>query len=79
MSRLTHRTNAEELIAKVPSVEVEDDVALCYVYYCLTKGVAEYGWGHPVEYIKLNTRDITKPIICKYCGLRFVKKQDHHH
>ncbi len=30
-SRLTHCTNAEELIAKVPVVEVDDDVVLCYV------------------------------------------------
>ena len=30
-SRMTHCTNAEELISKVPVVEVQDDVVLCYV------------------------------------------------
>jgi hypothetical protein len=30
---LTHKSNAEELIAKVPPVEVDDYVAMCYVIY----------------------------------------------
>jgi hypothetical protein len=28
---MTHGTNAEELISKVPVIEVDDDVVLCYV------------------------------------------------
>jgi hypothetical protein len=35
MSMLTHKSNAEELIAKIPPVEVEDYVVLCYV--CILK------------------------------------------
>jgi hypothetical protein len=27
----THGTNAQELIERVPAIEVEDDVALCFV------------------------------------------------
>ena len=30
-SRRTHFTQAEELIMNVPAVEVDDDVAMCYV------------------------------------------------
>lgn len=70
-SRITHGTNAEELISKVPPIEVDDDVALCY-------GVGEMCWGHPIQFIALNTRDPTKPNHCKYCGLRYIKKQHHH-
>jgi uncharacterized Zn-finger protein len=69
-SRKTHFSNAEELIWKVPPVEVSSDVVLCY-------GVGEMGWGHPIEYIQLNTRDPEKPTICKYCGLRYGMKQSH--
>jgi hypothetical protein len=28
---ITHKSNAEELIAKVPAIEVDDHVAMCYV------------------------------------------------
>ncbi len=71
-SRLTHKTNAEELIKKVPVIEVDDDVVLCY-------GVGDLAWGHPIEYITLNTRNPKKPNVCKYCGLRYVKKAHDHH
>ena len=37
------------------------------------------GWGHPIEWIQLNTRRPEIPTICKYCGLRYVKKNSHHH
>ncbi len=69
-SRLTHGTNSEELISKVPVIEVDDDVAMCM-------GVGELFYGHPVQWITLNTRNPEKPNICKYCGLRYVKKQHH--
>ncbi len=69
-SRLTHKTNAEELINAVPVIEVDDNVAMCY-------GVSDFGWGHPVEYIQLNTRRPEKPVRCKYCGLRYVRKAHH--
>jgi len=70
-SRITHGTNAEELISQVPVIEVDDDVAMCW-------GVGEAHWGHPVQFIALNTRNPLKPNTCKYCGLRYVKKQHHH-
>lgn len=69
-SRLTHGTNAEELISNVPVIEVDDDVAMCM-------GVGELYYGHPVQWITLNTRNPEKPNICKYCGLRYVKKNHH--
>lgn len=28
-------------------------------------------FGHPVEYIQLNTRHVGEAIACKYCGLRY--------
>ena len=77
---ITHKSNAEELIAKVPAIEVDDHVAMCYVniqFINFLQGVNDYGWGHPVEYITVDSRDVTKPNICKYCGLRFVMKQHH--
>jgi NADH dehydrogenase (ubiquinone) Fe-S protein 6 len=67
---LTHKSNAEELINEIPPIEVDDNIAICY-------GVSDYGWGHPTEYITLNTRNPEVPNICKYCGLRFVMKQHH--
>jgi len=69
-SRLTHKSNAEELIQKVPPVEVDDNVAICY-------GVSDFGWGHPVEYITLNTRNPEEANICKYCGMRYIMKHAH--
>lgn len=33
------------------------------------------GWGHPIEYIQLNTRYPDIPNVCKYCGLRYVQKK----
>lgn len=68
-SRFTHKTNAEELIQDIPAIEVDDDVVLC------TGG--ELGWGHPLQYITLNTRDQTKPSVCKYCSLKYIKRSQH--
>jgi hypothetical protein len=34
-SCLTHGSNAEILISRVPPIEVDDDIALCYVKYIL--------------------------------------------
>ena len=66
-SKFTHKSNAEELIASIPVIEVEGDIVRC-------TGVNEFGYGHPVEYIALNTRNRSKPNVCKWWGLRFVKK-----
>ena len=69
-SKLTHGTNAEELIHKIPVIEVDDDTALC-------TGVGEMHWGHPIQFIALNTRNPKEPNTCKYCGLQYVKKAHH--
>eukprot|EP00924_Labyrinthula_sp_SR-Ha-C_P006806 snap_masked-scaffold_8-processed-gene-1.16-mRNA-1 protein AED:0.06 eAED:0.06 QI:0/-1/0/1/-1/1/1/0/100 len=64
-----HRSNAEELIAKFPVVEVDANVAVC--------DGGGGNLGHPVEYIQLNTVKIGKASVCKYCGIRYVMKQHH--
>jgi len=51
---LTHKSNAEELIAKVPPIEVDDHVAMCYVIYIIyilrvlmtTDGVTQWNSSH---------------------------------
>mmetsp|Transcript_29807 Transcript_29807/g.34167 ORF Transcript_29807/g.34167 Transcript_29807/m.34167 type:complete len:136 (+) Transcript_29807:2-409(+) len=58
-STFTHKSNAQELIHAVPVIEVDGDVARC-------TGVNEFGFGHPVEYIALNTRDRSRPNVCKW-------------
>lgn len=67
-SRQTHWTNAEELIAKVPPIEVDGDTARC-------TGHLEWNQGHPTVYIQLNTRQPHKVVPCPYCNLRYVKKK----
>ncbi|CAM9326717.1 unnamed protein product [Heterosigma akashiwo] len=64
-----HRSNAEELIAKVAPIEVDGHIAVC--------DGGGGALGHPLEYIQLDTKDLTAPQTCKYCGLRYVGK--HHH
>ena len=54
ISKFTHKSNGQELIASMPVIEVDGNVARC-------TGVNEIGMGHPVEYIALNTRDPSKP------------------
>lgn len=63
-----HRSNAEELVAAFPIIEVEGTVALC--------DGGGGAMGHPIEYIQLNTvaGEVSE---CKYCGLRY--KMKHHH
>ena len=60
------RSNAEELVAKVPVIEVDGPVAIC--------NGGGGALGHPVEYIQLNT--VTPGDIgeCKYCGLRYTMR-----
>ena len=71
MSRLSHKSNAEELINALPIVEVDGDTARCL-------GVHALGFGHPVQYIQLNKRQPGEPETCKWCGLRFKQKHGHH-
>ncbi|KAL7541458.1 hypothetical protein ACHAWF_006940 [Thalassiosira exigua] len=63
-----HRSNALELIQKVPPIEVEGDMAIC--------DGGGGALGHPLEYIKVGYRG-GEPATCAYCGLRYVKKGDH--
>ena len=72
ISAQSHKTNAEELINALPIVEVDGDTARC-------TGVNELGLGHPVQYIQLNRRYEHTPATCKWCGLRFRKRDDGHH
>ena len=65
-----HRSNAEELVSKVPVITVNGTVAVC--------DGGSGALGHPVEYIQLDTVS-NKPQICKYCGLRYKMGDVHHH
>ena len=67
-----HRSNAEELVAKVPVIEVAGRVALCDGGGGAT--------GHPIEYIKLDKREGKSAASCSYCGLRYrMAAGSHHH
>ena len=59
-----HRSNALELIQKVPIIEVEGEMAIC------DGGGGPL--GHPLEYISLQRPGVVER--CKYCGLRFKSK-----
>ena len=59
-----HRSNALELIEKVPVVEVEGERAIC--------DGGGGALGHPLEYISLQRPNVIER--CKYCGLRFKSK-----
>mmetsp|Transcript_18708 Transcript_18708/g.20339 ORF Transcript_18708/g.20339 Transcript_18708/m.20339 type:complete len:108 (+) Transcript_18708:70-393(+) len=65
-----HRSNAEELVNKVPVIEVEGYTAVC--------DGGSGALGHPLEYIQLHTVS-DKPQVCKYCGLRYISKGPAHH
>jgi len=59
-----HRSNALELLQKVPIVEVEGEMAIC--------DGGGGALGHPLEYISLERPGVVER--CKYCGLRFASK-----
>lgn len=61
-----HRSDAEELIAKVDVIEVDGDTAVC--------DGGGGSLGHPVSYINLKNPDDGTVVPCKYCGLRFTMK-----
>lgn len=63
-------SNAMDKIQETPAVEVDGNVAAC--------NGGGGALGHPIEYIKLLVSDEDAgPQVCKYCGLKFVRK--HHH
>lgn len=76
-----HRSNAEELINKVPVIKVKGDLATC--------NGGGGALGHPIECVCLTLlvtlvrRYITlvgdEIAVCKYCGLRYQRDDDHVH
>jgi NADH dehydrogenase (ubiquinone) Fe-S protein 6 len=61
-----HRSNALELVHRIPVVEVDGDMAIC--------DGGGGGLGHPLEYIAL---DVPNSInYCKYCSLRYTKSKN---
>ncbi|GKY97874.1 hypothetical protein MPSEU_000745400 [Mayamaea pseudoterrestris] len=60
-----HRSNALELVQRVPPVEVDGEMAIC--------DGGGGAMGHPVEYISLKVPGAVEP--CKYCALRFTQKK----
>lgn len=63
-----HRSNALELIQKVPPIEVDGERATC--------DGGGGALGHPLEYISLQRPGEVKS--CIYCGLRYKKKDGAH-
>lgn len=63
------RSSSEDLIDKVPVIEVDGTLAVC--------DGGGGSLGHPLEYIQLNDDAPTEPKVCLYCGLRFVMKGAH--
>lgn len=59
-----HRSNAMELVNKVPVIEVDGEMAVC--------DGGGGGLGHPYEYISLARPGSVNA--CKYCQLRFTQK-----
>ena len=63
-----HRSNALELVHKIPPIEVEGEMAVC--------DGGGGALGHPLEYISLARPGAVE--YCKYCGLRYTKKKGSH-
>jgi NADH dehydrogenase (ubiquinone) Fe-S protein 6 len=59
-----HRSNALELIEKVPVIYVDGEMAIC--------DGGGGALGHPLEYISLQRPGVNER--CKYCGLRYGSK-----
>ena len=51
----------------MPVIEVDMNIVRC-------KGVNELGLGHPVEYINVMGKHYHDPQVCKWCGLRYIKR-----
>ncbi len=66
-----HQSNAEELVAKVPVIEVKGHVAMC--------DGGGGAMGHPVEYMQLDKKDGRSIATCLYCGLRYRAAAGSHH
>jgi uncharacterized Zn-finger protein len=62
-----HRSNAMELVHKVPIIEVDGNMAIC--------DGGGGALGHPLEYISLARPGAVE--YCKYCSLRYTSKKKH--
>lgn len=63
-------SDAMEKIQETPPIQVDGNVAAC--------DGGGGALGHPIEYIKLLVSDEDAgPQVCKYCGLKFVRKGHH--
>eukprot|EP00948_MAST-09A_sp_MAST-9A-sp1_P003244 g3244.t1 len=62
-----HRSDAEQRISEVPVIYVDADIAVC--------DGGGGAMGHPIEYIQLHNVRKGVPVACKYCGLRYAKKE----
>lgn len=63
-------SNAMDLIQDAPPIVVDGPVVAC--------NGGGGALGHPIEYIKLYVSDEdAAPQVCKYCGLRYVRKKSH--
>ena len=60
-----HRSNAMELVHKVPIIEVDGEMAIC--------DGGGGALGHPLEYISLARPGSVE--YCKYCTLRYTQKK----
>ena len=60
-----HRSNALELVHRIPVIEVEGEMAVC--------DGGGGAMGHPVEYISLAVPG--EVVYCKYCALRYTQKK----
>ena len=65
-----HRSNAQQLIEKIPIIDVQGGVAVC--------DGGGGALGQPIEYITLNMVNEGEENECKYCGLRFCGTGGHH-
>lgn len=87
-----HKSVSEDLISNVSVIEVDGNMAVCTGGTCLDRRsfatatshrllVRRHpgggAMGHPIEYIQLNTTDPSIPQVCKYCGLKYVRKGHH--
>ncbi|MES1910982.1 MAG: hypothetical protein MHM6MM_003494 [Cercozoa sp. M6MM] len=66
-----------ELIAQLPIVETTEEKVACVGFHP-EDDVSDKDsyFGHPIEYIQLNTRKSGDVATCKYCGIRYTHAHD---
>ena len=53
-------------MASFPVVEIDGTRAIC--------DGGGGALGHPILYIQLDTKNPNEPVVCKYCGTRYIMK-----